>query len=61
MKDADIIFFSILAAIVVASVLIYFLIPVFNKKKYKQAREALAAREASSRLGKAKEETQEED
>lgn len=45
----DIIFFVVCAAIVVLCVAIYFLIPVFNRKQYREARENLEKREQSFR------------
>ena len=47
LPEVDLWFFIICAAIVVAIVAIYFLIPVFNKKKYKEQRDNLAKREAA--------------
>lgn len=47
LKSADIIFFIALAAIVVLIVAIYFLIPVFNKKQYKEQRDNLKKREVA--------------
>ncbi|MCR5786859.1 MAG: hypothetical protein K6G28_04090 [Acholeplasmatales bacterium] len=45
LKSIDIIFFAIILVIIVASIGIYFLIPVLNKKKYEQARAQLSERE----------------
>ncbi len=47
LKDVDIAFFIISAAIVALIVAVYFLIPVFNKKFYREQRENLQKREAS--------------
>lgn len=47
LPEVDLWFFIICAAIVVAIVIIYFLIPVFNRKKYKEQRDNLAKREAA--------------
>lgn len=47
LKDVDIAFFIVCAAIVVLIVAVYFLIPVFNKKFYREQRENLHKREAS--------------
>lgn len=47
LKDVDIAFFIVCAAIIVLIVGIYFLIPVFNKKLYKEQRENLKKREAA--------------
>ena len=47
LPKVDLWFFIICAAIVVAIVAVYFLIPVFNKKKYKEQRDNLAKREAA--------------
>ncbi len=43
----DIIFFIVLAALVVLCVGVYFLIPVLNKKQYREQRENLKKREAA--------------
>lgn len=50
MGTTDIIFFCICAAIVAVGVLIYFLIPVFNKRQYEEQRENLRKREEAFRL-----------
>lgn len=47
LKDVDIAFFIICAAIVALIVAVYFLIPVFNKKFYREQRENLHKREAA--------------
>ena len=47
LKDTDIIFFVALAAIVVLAVAIYFLIPVFNRKQYREQRDNLKKREVA--------------
>ena len=47
LKDVDIAFFSICAAIIVLIVAVYFLIPVFNKKQYQEQRDNLHKREAA--------------
>ncbi len=47
LNQTDIIFFIVLAAIVAVCVGVYFLIPVFNKKQYKELRDNLAKREAA--------------
>ena len=47
LPNVDIWFFVICALIVVAIVAIYYLIPVFNKKKYQEQRESLEKREAA--------------
>ena len=47
LPPVDIWFFVICALIVVAIVAIYYLIPVFNKKKYQEQRDNLAKREAA--------------
>ncbi len=47
LKSTDIIFFIVLAAIVVLCVIVYFLIPVFNKKQYREQRENLKKREVA--------------
>ena len=45
LKIHDIIFFTAIAAFIGLCVLLYFLIPVLNKKKYKEAREEYRKRE----------------
>lgn len=45
LKRVDIAFFSICGAIVVLIIAVYFLIPVFNKKQYKEQRDNLKKRE----------------
>lgn len=45
LKTTDIIFFIALAAIIVIAIAVYFLIPVFNKKQYKEQRDNLRKRE----------------
>ena len=45
LQRVDIIFFSAIAGIIIIAILAYFLAPVFNKKKYKEAREQYRARE----------------
>ncbi len=47
LNSTDIIFFIVLAAIVVVCVAVYFLIPVFNKKQYKEQRDNLKKREVA--------------
>ncbi len=47
LKPTDIIFFIVLASIVVLCVVVYFLIPVFNKKQYQEQRENLKKREVA--------------
>lgn len=47
LKNVDIAFFSVCAAIIVLIVAVYFLIPVFNKKFYREQRENLHKREAA--------------
>ena len=46
-KQVDIIFFIVLGAIVALCVIFYFLIPVFNKKQYREQRENLKKREVA--------------
>jgi len=41
----DIIFFSAIGALIAICIILYFLIPVLNKKKYKEAREEYKKRE----------------
>lgn len=43
----DIVFFVVLALIVVLIVAVYFLIPVFNKKQYQEQRDNLRKREVA--------------
>ncbi len=45
MEAVDIVFFSIIGGIIVLGVAAYFLYPVINKKKYKEARDDLKKRE----------------
>ena len=47
LKTTDIIFFIALAAIIVIVIAVYFLIPVFNKKQYKEQRDNLKKREVA--------------
>ncbi len=47
LKQVDIIFFIVLGAIIALCVIVYFLIPVFNKKQYKEQRENLKKREVA--------------
>lgn len=49
LSTADVVFFSVCAGIVVLCVAIYFLIPAFNRKEYREARENLEKREKSFR------------
>lgn len=48
----DITFFVVCAAIVVIIIAVYFLIPVFNKKQYKEQRENLKKREDAFKSNK---------
>lgn len=50
--NVDIGFFIACVAIVVLIVVIYFLIPVFNKKQYQEQRENLKKREAAFHANK---------
>ncbi len=45
LSSTDTVFFIVLAVIVALVVAVYFLIPVFNKKQYKEQRENLKKRE----------------
>ena len=45
--SVDIIFFVVLAALIGLAIGIYFLIPVFNKKQYREQRENLKKREVA--------------
>ena len=45
LPGVDIWFFIVCALIVVAIIAVYYLIPVFNKKKYQEQRDNLAKRE----------------
>ena len=47
LKQVDIIFFIVLGAIIALCVIVYFLIPVFNKKQYKEQRDNLKKREVA--------------
>lgn len=53
LPSVDIWFFIACALIVVVIIAIYYLIPVFNKKKYKEQRENLAKREAAFKANRA--------
>lgn len=59
LPSIDIWFFVICALIVVAIVAIYYLIPVFNKKKYQGQRENLEKREAAFKANRADSTTEE--
>lgn len=48
----DVWFFIACAAIVVIAVVVYFLVPVFNKKQYREQRENLKKREAAFKANK---------
>lgn len=47
LRDVDIIFFSVIGGLVALVVVIYFLIPVFNKKQYQEQRDNLKKREVA--------------
>ncbi len=47
LNKTDIIFFVVIAAIIVLCIGVYFLIPVINKKQYKEMRENLKKREVA--------------
>ncbi len=47
LNPTDIVFFIVLAVIVVLCVAFYFLIPVINKKQYREQRENLKKREVA--------------
>lgn len=49
LKDADVIFFIVCISVICLIIGIYFLIPVFNKKQYKDQRDRLRKREATFR------------
>ena len=53
LPSVDVWFFIICALIVVAIVAVYYLIPVFNKKKYQEQRESLEKREAAFKANRA--------
>ena len=46
LKTPDIVFFSLIAVVVVLCIAIYFLIPIVKKKEYEERRENLKKREA---------------
>lgn len=50
LKPVDVAFFIICAVIIALIVGIYFLIPVFNKKRYQEQRENLKKREESFKV-----------
>ncbi len=54
LPGTDIAFFIVIAVIIIIAVAIYFLIPVFNKKQYKEQRENLKKREAAFHANKTK-------
>lgn len=54
LSTTDIIFFVSLAVIIGLCVLIYFLIPVFNRKQYQEQIDNLHAREKAFNAGRAK-------
>ncbi len=47
LNTTDIIFFIVLGVIIVLCIVVYFLIPLINKKQYKEMRENLKKREAA--------------
>lgn len=47
LSSTDTIFFIVLAAIIVLCIGVYFLIPVINKKQYRELRDNLKKREAA--------------
>ncbi|MBQ7276850.1 MAG: hypothetical protein IJS58_06320 [Bacilli bacterium] len=47
LKQADIVFFAVCIAIIVIIVAVWLLIPVFNKRQYKEQRDSLRKREAA--------------
>jgi len=49
LKSADVTFFIVCIAIVVVIIAIWLLIPVFNKRQYKDQRDSLRQREAAFR------------
>ena len=46
LKQADIVFFIVCIAIIVIIIAVWLLIPVFNKRQYKEQRDSLRQREA---------------
>ena len=52
LRSVDIVFFVVIAAIIVLVVAVYFLIPVINRKQYKEMRENLNKREVAFNAGK---------
>lgn len=52
LKSVDIIFFVCCIAAVALAVIIYFLIPVFNKKQYQEQRDNLRKREEAFKANK---------
>lgn len=52
LKSVDIVFFILCVAIVAIGVGIYFLIPVLNKKQYKEQRDNLKKREEAFKASK---------
>ena len=56
----DQVFFIVIGAIIAICILIYFLIPVINKKQYQEMRDNLNKREVAFKAGKQSDETTEE-
>ena len=46
LKSQDIVFFVVCGAIIVVIIAVWLLIPVFNKRQYKEQRDSLRQREA---------------
>lgn len=47
LNDVDVVFFIVLAVIVALCIAVYFLIPVINKKQYREQRDNLKKREVA--------------
>lgn len=47
LNQTDVVFFIVIAAIIALCVAVYFLIPIFNKKQYKELRDNLKNREVA--------------
>lgn len=52
LKTVDVVFFIVCASLIAAIVGVYFLIPVLNKKQYKEQRENLRKREEAFKVNK---------
>ena len=51
-NPVDVVFFIVIGALIAISIAIYFLIPVINKKQYREMRDNLNKREIAFNAGK---------